>query len=143
MNRTARTARLAAAVFAVVGVLAACGDDEPAAANGNFCDTMEQVTTLLEPNAGSPTPEETEARYDELATLLDQAERAAPPAMADDVSTFATAIGDFATALADVDYDLDVIYRTPEGEQLAQETSHALSPAIAEHLTGPCGLTLG
>jgi hypothetical protein len=142
VNRIAGPARLVAALVAVVGLLAACGDDEPAA-NGDFCDTMEQVTTLLEPNTGSTTPEETQARYDELAMLLDQAEQAAPPAIADDVSTFANAIDDFATALADVDYDLDAMYSTPEGNQLAEDTSHALTPAIIDHLTGPCGLTLG
>jgi hypothetical protein len=141
MNGIAGPARLVAALVAVVGLLAACGDDEPAA--GDFCDTMEQVTTLLEPNPGSTTPEHTEARYDELATLLDQAEQAAPPAIADDVATFATTIDDFATALADVDYDLDAIYSTPEGVQLAEDTSHALTPAIIDHLTGPCGLTPG
>jgi hypothetical protein len=103
---------------------------------------MEQVTALLEPNTGSTTPEDIEARYDELATLLDEAEQAAPPAIVDDVATFAIAIDDFAHALADLDYDLDAIYSTPVGAQLAEDTSHALTPAIIDHLTGLCGLTL-
>lgn len=142
MNRPAGPLRLVAALVAVVGLLAACGDEERAA-NGDFCDTMEQVTTLLEPNTGSTTPEETEARHDELTTLLDQAQQTAPPAIVDDVATLATAIDDFASALEEVDYDLDAIFSTPQGEQLAEDTSHALTPAIIDHLTGPCGLTPG
>lgn len=141
MSHTARPTRLVAALF-TLGLLAACGDDGTAAAGGEFCGAMEQVSTLLEPNTGSTTPEGIEARYRELVTLLDQAEQAAPSAIAGDVATLAAAIDDYATALADVDYDLDAIYSTPEGVQLAEDSSHALTPAVVDHMTGPCGLDL-
>jgi hypothetical protein len=59
------------------------------------------------------------------------------------VANCATAIDDFDAALADVDYDLDAMHATPEGVLLAEDTYHALAPAVIDHLTGPCGLTLG
>jgi hypothetical protein len=104
---------------------------------------MKQVTDLLEPHAGLTTPKATKARYISLSTLLDQAKESAPPALTDDVATFATAIHGFATALAKVGYDLDAIFKTRNGAKLAADTSHALTPAIVDELTGPCGLNLG
>lgn len=141
MNRITGPMRLTAAI-AVVGLLAACGDDN-AAASEDFCDTMQQVTTLLEPDTGATTPEGTEARYDEIATLLDEARQTAPPAIANDISTFAGAVDEYASALEAVDYDIDTLFSTLEGEQRAQDTSHALTPGVIDHLTGPCDLALG
>jgi hypothetical protein len=85
----------------------------------------------------------TKARYDALSPLLEAAKGSAPPALAADLATFATAIHGFATALANVDYRLDAIFKTPEGVKLAADTSHALTPAIVDELAGPCGLDLG
>ena len=48
----------------------------------------------------------------------------------------------YVVALADADYDLDVIFSTPEGTRLAEDTSHALTPDVVNHMTGPCGITL-
>jgi len=104
---------------------------------------MKQVTDLLEPNTGSTTRDGTKARYDKLSTLLHQATQSAPAALAGDVATFAAAIHGFATALAKVDYQLDAMFTTPQGVKLATDTSHALTPAIVDELTGPCGLDLG
>ena len=137
-----RTTRFGAALFSVA-LLAACGDDQTAADHGDFCDAMEQASSLLEPNTGSPTPVGTRARYEELSSVLDVAEREAPTTIAGDVATFATAIDNYVTALASVDYDLDGLYSTPEGVQLADDTSHAITPAMVEHLTGPCDISLG
>jgi hypothetical protein len=111
--------------------------------NNAFCPAMKQVTDLLEPNAGSTTPDQTKARYDNVSTLLAQAQQSAPPAFAEDVATFAAAIDRFSAALATVGYRLDAIFTTPGGEKLAADTSHALSPAIVEEMTGPCALDLG
>ena len=38
--------------------------------------------------------------------------------------------------------DLDVIFSTAEGTRLAEDTSHALTPDVINHMTGPCGITL-
>jgi hypothetical protein len=144
VHRTARPAQLVATAF-TLGLLlaAACGAGATATNGPTFCGTMHQVTDLLEPKTRSTTPEGTKARYDSLSTLLAQAKESAPPALADDVATFATAIHGFATALAKVGYQLDAIFKTPEGVTLAADTSHALTPAIVDELTGPCGLDLG
>lgn len=143
MSHTGRWPRRVAILF-ILGLLAACGDDgTTAGAGGKFCDAMERVSTLLEPNTGSTAPEGVEARYRELSRQLDQAEQTAPSAIEGDVAIFAAAIDDYATALAGVGYDLDTVYSTPEGVQLAEDTSHALTPAVVDHLTGRCGLDLG
>jgi hypothetical protein len=59
------------------------------------------------------------------------------------VATFATAIHGFATAPVRVGYQLDAIFKAPNGVKLAADTPHALTPAIVDELTGPCGLDLG
>ncbi len=46
--------------------------------------------------------------------LLDQAEEHAPAALSNDIATFAAAIDHYVVALADADYDLDVIFSTPK-----------------------------
>jgi hypothetical protein len=104
---------------------------------------MKQVTTLLEPKTDSPTPAETKARYASLSALLDRATTSAPPMLSSDVAAFATAIRGFATALSKVGYQLDALFKTPKGVKLAADTSHALTPAIVDELTGRCGLDLG
>jgi hypothetical protein len=156
MHRTAQPAQLVAVVLAA-GILAAgCSSNSSTGidATGSssrsnptnhatFCRTMKQVTDLLDPNTGSMTPAGTKARYESLSILLDHAHQSAPPALAPDVATFATAIHRFTTALAKDGYHLDAIYKTPGGEKLAADTSHALTAAIVNELTGPCGIDLG
>lgn len=142
MYLTAKPGRLVT-ILSSVALLTACGDDTEAADHGPFCEPMEEATILLEPHTGSTTPDGTRARYDKVSSVLDAAQQAAPTAIAADVAGFAAAINRFASALATVDYDIDALYNTPDGVQLAEDTSHALTPAIVEHLTGPCGLTVG
>ena len=45
--------------------------------------------------------------------------------------------------LSTVDFNLDVVFSSPEGKQLAIDTSHTLTPAIVEHVIGECGLSFG
>lgn len=137
-----RPTRLVAALLTLT--LAACGDDGTEDAGATFCTVMEQVAARMEPDTGTPTPPDgVRANFDEVVTLLDQAEQDAPAAISDDVAAFATAMDDYVAALAAVDFDLDAIFATPEGTQLAEDTSHALTPDLINHMTGPCGISLG
>ena len=148
--------RICTASFGLVLLLVACGSGTDkasttrspkpttgSAADTEFCKILTQVFALLEPDPADaePPPEETKADFDSIAALLAQAERAAPPTLAPDIATFATAIDKYRGALADVGYDLGAIYSTPEGIALATDTSHALSPAVVRHMTGPCGIS--
>ncbi|MBK5288420.1 MAG: hypothetical protein JJE46_08130 [Acidimicrobiia bacterium] len=113
------------------------------AADTEFCKTLAEMSALLEPDApdAEPTPEQTKTDFDTVASLLARAREQAPPALTADVGTFATAIDKYRTALADVGYNLGAIYATPEGIALANDTSHALSPGVVRHMTGPCGIS--
>ena len=142
MHPTISPTRLAATLLTLT--LLACGDSGDGDGEDTFCAAMKQVTTRMEPSTGrTDTPAEVQASFGEVVTLLDQAERTAPAEFKGDVARFATAIDDYVAALAAVDFDLDAIFSTPEGAQLAQDTSHALTPDIINHLTGPCGISLG
>jgi hypothetical protein len=50
-----------------------------------------------------------------LSALFDRAQDSAPPALTQDVATFATAIHGFTAARAKVGYHLDAIYKTRAG----------------------------
>jgi hypothetical protein len=140
MHRTIRPTRLAATLLTLT--LLACGDSGASEEDDAFCAGMEQVVTRMEPSTGPTPPGEVEASFGEVVTLLDEAERTAPSELSGDVARFATAVDVYVAALEAVDFDLDAIFSTPEGVQLAQDTSHALTPDIINHLTGPCGITL-
>lgn len=140
MARPARTI-LAIAACGTIALVSACGADE-SVTERSFCDSMEQATRLLEPQTAPTTRQDTRERYVELEAILDRAQRDAPVTLRADVATFATAIDRFATALAAVDHDLDDLFSTPAGVQLGEKTSHALTPALLGHLTGPCGVDL-
>ncbi len=140
MHPTISPTRLAATLLTLT--LLACGDSEDSDRDDAFCASMEQVATRMEPNTGPTPSEEVEANFDEVVTLLDQAERTTPSELRGDVTGYATAIDDYVDALAAVDFDLDAIFSTPEGTQLAQDTSHALTPDLVNHMSGPCGITL-
>jgi hypothetical protein len=141
MHPTISPTRLAATLLILT--LLACGNSGDSDRDDAFCASMEQVATRMEPNTGPTPSEEVEANFDEVVTRLDQAEETAPPELNGDVARYATAIDDYVAALAAVDFDLDAIFATPEGAQLAQDTSHALTPNIINHMTGPCGISLG
>lgn len=127
------------AACCVIALVTACGADEPVAVR-SFCDSMERITELLEPQTALPTRQDTRERYVEVVAVLDAAQRDAPAALKADVTTFATAIDRFTAALAALDHDIDALFRTRAGVQLGEETSHALTPAIVEHLSSSCEL---
>lgn len=144
-----RLAGLTAALVTLAG--AGCGDtgtNRPNSASvatdadDAFCSAMEGVAIRIARDTDTPTPHALRIDFDEVVTLLDQAEEHAPAAISDDIATFALAIDQYVVALADADYDLDVIFSTPEGTRLAEDTSHALTPDVVNHMTGPCGITL-
>lgn len=150
MHRISRPTRLVGAI--VILALAGCGDrgndnaantDSVTDADDAFCSAMEGVAARMTPDTGSPTPPSAlRVDFDEVVTLLDQAEQNAPAAISDDITAFAAAIDTYVIALDGADYDLDVIFSTPEGTRLAEDTSHALTPAVIDHMTGPCGITI-
>lgn len=149
--------RVLSASVGISVVLVACGSGSekaattttrsPAATRGSaadtkFCKIMAQASTLLEPDppGTEPAPADIKAEFDSIASLLAQAETAAPPALTADITTFSTAIDKYRAALADVGYNLGAIYSTRAGIALANDTSHALSRAVVRHMIGPCGL---
>ena len=138
MHSTTRPTRLAATLLTLT--LLACGNSGEG--DDAFCVAMEQVAARMEPSTRPTAPGEVEASFGEVVTLLDQAERTAPSELAGDVARFAIAIDDYVAALAAVDFDLDAIFSTPEGAQLAQDTSHALTPDMINHMTDRCDITL-
>ncbi len=152
MHSMSRPACLSAALVTLA--LAGCGDgyngtNRPDSADiatdteNAFCAAMEGVAVRMARDTDTPTPPDAlRVDFGEVVTLLDQAEEHAPAAISDDVAAFAAAIAHYVVALADADYDLDVIFSTPEGTRLAEDTSHALTPDVINHMTGPCGITL-
>lgn len=113
------------------------------AVDTQFCTIMSEASALLEPDPPGyePPPAETKADFDTIASLLAQAEVAAPTPLGADIGTFSTAIDTYRAALAEVGYNLGAIYSMPAGIALANDTSHALSPAVVRHLIGPCGIS--
>ncbi len=140
MHPTIGTTRLGTTLLALA--LVACGQSGDGNGDDAFCAAMEQVATRMAPSPEPTPPAEVETSFGEVVTLLDQAERTAPSELRGDVARYATAIDDYVAALDAVDFDLNAIFSTPEGTQLAQDSSHALTPDIINHMTGPCGITL-
>ena len=103
---------------------------------------MGHLIELLAPS-GRSTPIETEAAFAEAARWFDQANRNAPDDIAVDFATYAAAYADYTRYLESVGYDLDAVFSTPAGTDLAVAKSHTLTPAIVEHATERCGLSLG
>ncbi len=136
----------------------ACGDNEnagsntPAAASstgiagdpadGGFCEAMAHLIVLLSPTDDS-SPTETKATFTEAAAWFEQANTAAPDSIADDVATYKTAYDEYAAYLGTVDFNLNTVFSTPEGTQLAIDTSHTLTPAIVQYAIDDCGLSFG
>ncbi|MEQ1788367.1 MAG: hypothetical protein ABL966_15045 [Acidimicrobiales bacterium] len=135
--------------------MAACGDSESGTdataqtspssvgtARDEFCDAMGHLITLLAPS-GPTSPDETQATFTEAGTWFAQAQDAAPEAIASDFRAYAAAYDEYVHFLSTVGFNLDAVFATPEGQQLAIETSHTLTPPIVEYVTGPCGLSFG
>ena len=90
---------------------------------------MEGVAVRMARDTDTPTlPHALRVDFGEVVALLDQAEEHAPVAISDDIAAFAAAIDLYVVALADADYDLDVIFSTPEGTRLAEDTSTRSHP---------------
>lgn len=152
MHPMSSQARLFAAVVTLALALAGCGHpgtngrnsaDTATDTEQAFCSAMGGVAVRIARGAETTTPpDDLRVDFGEVVALLDQAEEQAPEAISDDVAAFAAAIDRYVVALADADYDLDVIFSTPEGTQLAVETSHALTRDVVNHMTGSCGIVL-
>ena len=139
------------AVAATSLSLAGCsGSAEPSAAvreptagsDVEFCESMEHLIILLAPSDAT-SPSETEAAFTEAAGWFDQARRNAPASIADDVATYATAYDDYLLFLEDSGFNLDVVFSTTEGRDLAIATSHTLTVPIVDFTTTKCGLSFG
>ena len=149
MHSMSRPSRLFAALVTLA--FAGCGDtgtnrphsaDVANGAESTFCSAMEGVAARMARATDTPMPPHAlRVEFGEVVTLLDEAEEHAPAAISDDIAAFAVAIDHYVVALADADYNLDVIFSTPEGTRLAEDTSHALTPDVINHMTGPCGIT--
>ncbi len=151
--------RLVAVSVALCATIAACGDSENAGTNtvaatnpaagtaanptdGGFCEAMGHLIVLLAPTDDS-SPDETKATFAEAGGWFEQANSAAPAAIAGDFAAYKTAYDEYVHYLSTVDFNLDRVFSTPEGKQLAIDTSHTLTPAIVEHVIGECGLSFG
>lgn len=151
--------RCIASSIVLFATIAACGDNEnagtdtvadiPAASttvvdpsDGGFCEAMAHLIVLLSPNEVS-SPTETEATFIEAAGWFEQANSTAPAAVADDVAAYKAAYDDYVHFLSTVDFNLDAVFSTPEGTQLAIDTSHSLTPAIVQYAIDGCGLSFG
>ena len=153
-----RRAFMVGAVVAASLSLAGCGGSadssaetsEPTAqvsepadgADGEYCESMEHVIILLAPS-GPTSPSDTEAAFTEAAGWFDQTRRSAPASIADDVATHATAYDDYLRFLGESGFNLDVVFSTTEGRDLAIATSHTLTVPIVDHTTTQCGLSFG
>ena len=146
---------LVAVSVALCTTATACGDNTNAGADtaavtgtaanptdGGFCEAMTHLIVLLSPTDDS-SPTETEATFTEAARWFEQANNAAPAAIARDVATYKTAHDEYATYLSTVDFNLNTVFSTPAGTQLAIDTSHSLTPAIVEYTIDECGLSFG
>jgi hypothetical protein len=142
---------LAVALVIAGGMLIACGDSDGSNAtvdttaprsDRQFCESMEHLIVLLAPS-GPTSPQDTEAAFAEAAGWFEQARRSAPASIAADVASYASAYDDYVQFLADSGFDLDVVFSTTEGRDLAIETSHALTVPIVEYTTNECGLSFG
>jgi hypothetical protein len=108
--------------------------------NEAFCDAMDHLIVLLAPS-GRTSPAETQADFEEAIVWFAEAAKASPPAIADDVARYSAAYGEYVEYLRAVGFNLDRVFSTDEGRQLAIDTSHTLTPAIVDHVTDSCGLT--
>ena len=144
---------LVAVSVALCATVTACGDENNAGTaaatgtaadptDGGFCEAMARLIVLLSPT-GDSSPTQTEVIFTEAAGWFEQANSAAPAAIASDVATYKTAYDEYASYLSTVGFNLDTVFSTPEGTQRAIDTSHTLTPAIVEYTIEECGLSFG
>jgi hypothetical protein len=152
VNRGGRVA--AVLLAAALGMVACSGDDGPPRAatdttattagteqsDGSFCESMAHLIELLAPS-GPTSPSETRATFEEATTWFEQARGSAPDSISEDVDVYAAAYAEYIDGLGEVGFDLDVLFSTPEGHDLAIDTSHSLTEPIVGYVTGECGLS--
>lgn len=140
-----------AAVLVFSLTAAACSDDsstKPTDAattlpGGQFCDAMGQLIVLLAPSDVPTSPAETEATFAAAAVQFQLASEAVPASIATDFAVYSAAYDEYVHYLSTVGYNLDVVFSTEEGTQLAIDTSHTLTPAIVQYTINECGLSFG
>lgn len=109
---------------------------------GGFCDAMSHLIVLLAPTEVS-SPSETRSTFEQASTWFEQAARTAPASISDDVAAYGSAYSDYIAFLDDNGYNLNLVFSTDEGRDLAIETSHSLTEPIVEHTITECGLSFG
>ena len=136
---------------AVAGwVLVGCGgetressaepEDPAVGSDDEFCESMEHLIVLLAPD-GPTSPSDTEATFTEAGGWFEQARRSAPQSVSEEVAAYATAYDNYVHFLAESGWNLDVVFSTDEGHDLAIETSHTLTVPIVDYTTNECGLS--
>lgn len=144
---------LLVAFVAVCTTMTACGGSdtatenrEPGAGvareetNSAFCEGMGHLIELLAPQEVS-SPAETEAALTESAGWFAQADRNAPAEIAAEFAAYRAANDEYAHYVSTVGYNLDTVFSTRAGTDLAIATSHTLTPAIVEYTETQCGLS--
>ena len=92
-------------------------------ANAGFCEGMGHLIKLLAPQEGS-SPAETKAALTEAAGWFAQADRNAPAVIEADFAAYRAANDKYAHYLSTVGYNLDTVFSTQAGTDLAIATWH-------------------
>jgi hypothetical protein len=145
--------RLAAAIAPVIIVATSCGTSHgTGAATTNapttvattvaFCEAMDHLIALLGRQETRTPPAQVRRTFEDALPWFEQAQRNAPNVLAGDVDAYKTAYDDeYVHYLRESGFNLDVVFSTPQGQQLAVDTSHTLTPAIVDYVIGECGLS--
>jgi hypothetical protein len=145
--------RLAAAIAPVIIVAASCGDSHgtgaatttgaptTVATTVSFCEAMDHLIALLRREETPTPPAQVQRTFEDALPWFEQAPRNAPNVIADDVDAYKTAYDEYVHYLRESGFNLDVVFSTPLGQQLAVDTSHTLTPAIVDYVTDECGLS--
>ena len=144
--------RLLALVLAG-STVAGCGDTNTSSSpssgtvaadsTSGFCPAMAQLIVLLAPSETPTSPAETKATFEAAAVQFERGKEAAPASIATEFADYAAAYDEYVHYLSTVDYNLDLVFSTEEGTQLAIETSHSLTPSIVQYSIDQCGLSFG
>lgn len=147
---------LLVAFVALCTTMTACGgsdtatqNPEPGAGvarektNAAFCEGMGHLIKLLAPQEGRISPAETEAASGEATGWFAQADRNAPAEIATEFAAYRAAYDKWFHYLSTVDYNLDTVFSTRAGTDLAIATSHTITPAIVQYTEKQCGLSFG
>lgn len=116
--------------------------DSTSSPGGDFCDAMSHLIVLLSPTEAS-SPSGTRSTFQQASTWFEQAQRTAPASISDDVAAYGSAYSEYTAFLDDNGYNLDLVFSTDEGRDLALETSHSLTEPIVDYTITECGLSFG